>query len=120
MNNIKRKALSAVMILLGILITFPTLYAQSPNNNRGRQQRERATRQQNVQIRQHPGRRANQIARQNWWMRLINIFQRRNMWKLRTQVRQNRIEQRREYRRHYTQNHQNRNNNYNNHHWGRP
>lgn len=118
MTNIKRKVLSVAIILLGILIISPTLYAQSPNNNRGRQQRQR-TIQQNTHRRQRPVIRARQTARQNWWLRLINIIQRRNAWKFRTQLHQNRIEQRREYSRHFTRNHHNRNNNYNNNHWGR-
>jgi hypothetical protein len=120
MINIRRKVLSVAVILLGILITFPTLYAQSPNNNRGRQTRQRTTLQQNMPKRQRPVIRARQTARQNWWLRFVNRLQRIKLWKLRTQVRQNRIEQRREYRRHFTQNHHNYNNNYNNHHWGRP
>jgi hypothetical protein len=120
MTNIKRKVLSVAIIILGILIISPTLYAQNQNNNRGRQQRVRTVLRQNMQIRQHPGLRANRIARQNWWLRLINRIQRRNIWRLRAQVRQNRIELRREYRRHYTRNHHNYNNNYNNNHWGRP
>jgi hypothetical protein len=117
MTNIKRKVFSVAIILLGVLITIPTLYAQSPNNNRGRRQRERAAWQQNTSRRERPVIRANRIARQNWWLRLINRLQRRNIWRLRTQVRQNRIEQRREYRRHFTRNHHNGNNN---NHWGRP
>lgn len=121
MTNIRRKALSVAIILLGILITLPTLYAQSPNNNRGRQQRERTALQQNTPRRQRPVIRAHRVARQNWLSRFVNRMQRIKIWKHRTQLRQNRIEQRRENRRHFTRNHNNcTGNNCNCHQWSRP
>lgn len=79
MTKIRRKITSIVIILLGLLITTPTIFAQSPNNDPGRRQRERTTWQQNMPIRQHPAIRVRRLARQNWILRLRNRIQMRRI-----------------------------------------
>jgi len=121
MTKIRRKITSIVIILLGLLITTPTIFAQSPNNDPGRRQRERTALQQNTPRRQRPVIRARRGTRQNWLSSFVNQMQRIKIWKLRTQLHQNRIEQRRENRRHFTRNHNNcTGNNCNCHQWSRP
>ena len=114
MHNLKNKLLAIFIIGMAILITAPTVFAQSPRNYQTRYQNRQQVQRQN---KQPFGMWVRKMAWQNRWLRFINRMQHRKVNRLQRQVHRHRVAERKMVRK-WHRNHSNYNN-YNNQYWGR-
>jgi hypothetical protein len=110
MRILKNKIVSVFILLMALLVTTPTVFAQTTRNETRNRTTEYRNRPPVYQMRSRN--RMRRIVRQNWILRLINRLQRRHIRQLHKRMQ-------RQAHRYWMRNHHN-GNNWHNNYWNRP